>query len=101
MQGFYSVRRGRILPKWGCFCQNGAVSAKSMEKSDIFYIVFWGIILFCFWIKAESEIVIYLSFAIILCTFLLILAKITGQEVKESEGNNQDSTRVGGESGRS
>lgn len=58
----------------------------SKKMSRIIVASEFSIILFLRWTGCSKMIIAYSSLAIILCTILLIFAKLTGQEVKKSEG---------------
>lgn len=60
---------------------------ESKALSRIIVCMEFCVILFLVWMGNADVIVAYLSLAIVLCAILLIMAKVSGQEVKRNEGN--------------
>lgn len=60
---------------------------ESKTMSRIIVSMEFCVILFLVWMGNAEVIVAYLSLAIVLCAILLIMAKVSGQEVKRNEGN--------------
>lgn len=70
----------------------------SKETARLVLTIEIALIFFLIWINANSIIIVYLSMAILLCAFLLIVAKFKGQEVRINESNDQNGTQIGGKS---